>query len=49
MSDADVVASAEVRAKSSSGTVAVACRFGDAPVEEVLAAKPWRTFRWHHG
>ncbi|MEU4234856.1 TnsA-like heteromeric transposase endonuclease subunit [Nonomuraea sp. NPDC026600] len=49
VSDADVVASAEIHAKSPNGTVAVTCRFGDAPVEEMLAAKPWRTFRWHHG
>jgi hypothetical protein len=49
VSDADVVASAEVRTKSHSGTAAVTCRFGDAPVEEMLAAGPWRTFRWRHG
>ncbi|MGP3964634.1 TnsA-like heteromeric transposase endonuclease subunit [Nonomuraea polychroma] len=49
LSDADVVGSAEVRAKSPNGTAAVSCRFMDAPVQEMLAAGPWRTFRWHHG
>ena len=48
-SDSRVIPSAVIQARAPSGAVAVECRFGDAPVEQLLAAGPWRVFRWHRG
>lgn len=47
MPDSEIVSSAEVHAKSPDGSVLVERRFGDAPLVDLLAAGPWRTFRWH--
>lgn len=47
MSDSGIVSSAEVLAKAPDGSVLVERRFGDAPLADLLAAGPWRTFRWY--
>lgn len=47
MPDADLIRSPEIHAKTPKGIAAVDCLFDDAPLEKLLAAGPWRTFRWH--
>lgn len=47
MSGSALIRSPEIHAKTPRGTAAVDCLFGDAPLERLLAAGPWRTFRWH--
>ncbi|MBS2964780.1 TnsA-like heteromeric transposase endonuclease subunit [Actinocrinis puniceicyclus] len=49
MSGRIAMSSAFIRAKDPCGSEAVACEFSAAPLDALLAAGPWRTFRWHFG
>ncbi|WP_344641519.1 TnsA-like heteromeric transposase endonuclease subunit [Kitasatospora cystarginea] len=49
MLDHDLVATAAVRAKYPDGAELVNGGFTEAPIERLLAAGPWRTFRWYLG
>ncbi|MBR7829666.1 TnsA-like heteromeric transposase endonuclease subunit [Actinospica sp. MGRD01-02] len=43
------ISSARIRAKDLLGAETIACEFTAAPLTGLLAAGPWRTFRWYFG